>query len=44
MRVEREIFDPQMLRRLVVGKVVEQDGAENRALGFHVGRESVLRL
>ena len=36
VRVEREIFGPQMLRRLVVSKVVEQDRAQDRALGFHV--------
>ena len=35
MRIEREIFRPQMLRGLVVGKIVEQDRAENGALGLH---------
>jgi hypothetical protein len=40
VRVERKILDPQMLRRLVISKVVEQDRAQNRALGFYVRRKS----
>ncbi len=40
VRVEREIFDPQMLGGLVVGKVVEQDRAQNRAFGLDVRRKS----
>ncbi len=43
MRIEREIFRLQMLGSLVVGKIVEQNRAQNRALGFHVGRQSVSR-
>ncbi len=34
--IEREVFDPQMLGCLVVGKVVEQDRAQNGALGFYI--------
>ncbi len=40
VRIEREIFDPQMLGRLVVSKVVEQNRAQNRALGLYVRRKS----
>ena len=36
VRIEREIFRPQMLGRLVVGEIVEQDRAQNGALGFHI--------
>ena len=41
MRVERKIFRLEMLSRLVVGKIVQQDGAENGTLGFNVGRQAV---
>ncbi len=41
MGVERKVFRLEMLRRLVVSKVVEQDGAENRALGLNIGRQAV---
>src|SRR5205807_2347122 len=41
MRVEREIFRSQMLGGLVKGKVVEQDRAQNRALGFDIRRKTV---
>ena len=44
MRVEREIFNPQMLGGLVVGKVVEQDRAQNRALGLYVRRKRADRV
>ena len=30
-----------MLGSLVVGKIVQQDGAENGTFGFHVGRKTV---
>ena len=41
MGVERKIFRLEMLGGLVVGKIVQQDGAENRAFGFNVGRQAV---
>jgi hypothetical protein len=41
MRIEGEIFRPQMLSRLAVSKVVEQDRAQNRALSLHVCGQSV---
>src|SRR6185503_5876982 len=41
VRVERKVFRLEVLRRLVVGKVVQQDGAENGPLGFNVGRQAV---
>ena len=40
VRVERKIFDAQVLGSLVVGEVIEQDCAENGALGFYVRRKS----
>jgi hypothetical protein len=40
VRVERKIFDPQMFGRLIVSKVIEQDRAQNRALGFYVRGKS----
>src|SRR5580693_5914662 len=40
VRVERKILDAQMLRRLVIGKVVEQDRAQNGALSLYVRRKS----
>src|SRR5207302_6109493 len=39
VRIEREIFRAQMLGGLVIGKIVEQNGAENGALGFDAGRK-----
>ena len=39
VRVEREIVNAEVLSRLVVSKVVEQDGAENGALRFHIRRQ-----
>jgi hypothetical protein len=44
VRVEREVFDAQMLGGLVVGKVVEQDRAQNRALSFYVRWKSADRV
>ena len=41
MGVERKIFRLEMLSRLVVRKIIQQDGAENGALGFHVCRQAV---
>ena len=40
MGVEREIFGAQMFGGIVVGVIVEQDGAEDRALGFDVCRHA----
>ncbi len=42
MRVEREIVAGEMFGGLVVEGVVEQDGAEDRALGFHADGKSAL--
>ena len=39
--VEREVFRLEMLGSLVVGKIVQQDGAEDGTFGFHVGRKAV---
>ena len=36
MRVEEKVFRLQVLGRLIVGKVVEQNSAEYRALRFNV--------
>ena len=36
VRIQRKIFCPQMFRGLVVRKVVEQNRAQDGALGFHV--------
>ena len=44
VRVQRKILDPQMLRRLVIGKIVQQDRAQNRALGFHIRRKGADRV
>jgi hypothetical protein len=33
-----------MLNGLVVGKIVQQDGAKNRTLGFHIGRQAVREI
>jgi hypothetical protein len=41
MRIEREIFRLEVLSCLVVRKIIQQDGAENGAFGFHVCREAV---
>ena len=41
MGVERKVFRLEMLGRLVVGKIIQQDGAEDGPLGFHVGRQAV---
>ena len=39
VRVERKVFDSQVFGGLVISKVVEQDRAQNRALGFYVRRK-----
>src|SRR6185437_950824 len=39
VRIEQEIFRLQVLRSLAVGKVVEQDRAQDRAFCFHVDRK-----
>ena len=44
MRIEREILNAQMLGGLVVGKIVEQDRAQNRALSFYVGGNGTHRV
>jgi hypothetical protein len=44
VRVEREILDAKMLSGLVVSKVVEQDGAQNRALRLHIRRQRADRV
>jgi len=44
MRVEREIIGSEMLGGLVVERVVEQDCAQDRALGFHADGKSAFRL
>ena len=41
MRVERKIVSLEMLRRLVVRKIVDKDRAQDGALGLDVGRKSV---
>jgi hypothetical protein len=41
MRIEREIFRLEMLGGLIVGKIVQQDGAENGTFGFHICRKTV---
>ena len=40
MRIERKIFDAQMLGSLVVGEIIEQDRAEDGALGFYIRGKS----
>ncbi len=40
MGVERKVFRAQMLGGIVVGVIVEQDGAEDGALGFDVRRHA----
>src|SRR5690348_7993774 len=42
MRVEREIVSAEELRRLRVGLVIEQDGAENGPLSFYAGGQSAI--
>ena len=44
VRIERKILHPQMLRRLVVSKVVEQDRAQNRALSVYIRRKRADRV
>ena len=44
MGVEREIFRLQMLGRLVVRKIVQQDGAEDGAFGFNVRGQAVREI
>jgi hypothetical protein len=39
--VEGKIFRLEMLGRLVVRKIVQQDSAENGTFGFNVGRKAV---
>ena len=41
MRIEREVLRLQMLGGFVVGKIVEQDRAQDGALGFNVRRKRV---
>ena len=36
MRIERKIFRLQMFGGLVVGEIIEQNGAKNRTFRFHV--------
>src|SRR3977135_2791137 len=36
MRIERKIVRTQVLRSLVIRKIIEQNGAQDGALGFHV--------
>src|SRR3981081_1544562 len=43
MRVERKIFGAEMLRRLWIGGVVQQDCAQDRALGIHAGGHSAIK-
>ena len=38
---EKNLPGFKMLGRLVVGKIVEQNGAQNRALRFYVGGQAV---
>ncbi len=40
VRVERKILDPQMLRRLVIRKIIQQNRAQNRALRFYIRGKS----
>ena len=44
VRIQRKVLDPQMLRRLVVSKIVEQDRAQNRTLRLHVRRKTADRI
>ena len=44
MRVEREILDPQMFGGLVVGKVIQQNRAQNRAFRLDVRRKCTDRV
>jgi hypothetical protein len=41
VRVEGEIFRLEMFGRLIVGKIVQQNRAQNRALGLYVRRKTV---
>ena len=41
MGVEREIFRLEMFSGLVIGEVVQQDGAQNGAFRFHVSGKAV---
>ena len=36
MRIERKIVRTQVLRSLVIRKIIEQNGAQDGALGFYV--------
>src|SRR5882762_95463 len=40
MRIERKIVRTQMLRSLVIRKIIEQNGAQDGALGFYVRRKT----
>ena len=44
MRIEREVLRLQMLGSFVIGQIVEQDRAQDRALGFNVCRQSVREI
>src|ERR1700721_163722 len=44
MRVEREVLRLQMLSGLVVGEIVEQDGAQNGAFGINVCRQGLREM
>jgi len=41
MGVERKVLRLQVLSCLVVGKIIQQDSAKNRPLGFHVSWQTV---
>jgi hypothetical protein len=41
MGVEGKVFRLEMLSRLVVRKIIQQDSAENGSFGFDVCRETV---
>ncbi len=43
VRIQREIFGANFLRRLVEGEVVEQDCAKNRPLGVKIRRQSAFQ-
>ncbi len=41
VRVQQKIFRLQVLRSLVVSQIIEQNGAQNRALGLDIRRKAL---